>query len=218
MHKNFILYSKKFPSDLLDLATESSRVKDTIILGDKQFRRNIRDLNLPCERIKDLDDNMLDLFFKSPFLENKKYKVAKYFVICEEKDLEDKYLEEFTNLSSKYGFAYLFLVYIKNEQLFNIRDDITKQYSIIYFCDNNELVEIYKDNNERLRPRLREFLPENINPIKIELNQINEEINYGKYKELKSTSEDGWELFGAKKDGYHHFNFYIIPGCFQIFY
>ena len=211
-----LCYEKEYPSDLLKYATESSRIKDTIILGDKQFRNSIKALNLPCERIKDLDDNMLDLFFKKPFLENKKYKVAKYFVICEEKDLEDKYLEEFENLSSKYGFAYLFLVCIKNEQLFDIRDDLTIQYSIIYFCNNNELVEIYKDNNERLRPRLREFLPENINPIKIELDQIKEEIYYGKLKELKSTSEDGWELFGAKKDGYN-FNFSIIPGCFQNF-
>jgi len=127
-----------------------------------------------------------------------------------------KYLEQLINLSSKYGFAYLFLVYIKNEQLIDIRDDIKIKNSLIYFCDNNELVEIYKDNNERLRPRLRDFLPENINPIKIELNRIHEEMFYGILQELKSTSEDGWDLFGAKKDGYN-FNYEAIPGCYQNF-
>ena len=211
-----LCYEKKYPSDLLNLATTSSRIKDTIIVGDKQFRNNIKVLNLPCERINDLDDNMLDQFFKEPFKENEEYKVVKYFVICEETDFEDKYFEEFQNLSSKYGFAYLFLVYIKNNQLFDIRDDLAMKDSVIYFCDNNELVEIYKDNKERLRPRLREFLPENINPIKIELDEIKEEIFFDKLKELKSTSEEGWDLFGAKKNGYL-FNISKIPGCFQNF-
>lgn len=211
-----LCYEKEYPADLLKFATEASRIKDTIILGDKQFRNNIKALNLPCERINDLDDNMLDLFFYKPFKINKKYNVVKYFVICEKKDFDDKYLEQLTNLSSKYGFAYLFLVYIKNEQLIDIRDDLKIKNSLIYFCDNNELVEIYKDNNERLRPRLRDFLPENINPIKIELNQIHEEMFYGILQELKSTSEEGWDLFGAKKDGYN-FNYAAISGCFQNF-
>lgn len=119
-----LCYEKEYPADLLKFATEASRIKDTIILGDKQFRNNIKALNLPCERINDLDDNMLDLFFYKPFKINKKYNVVKYFVICEKKDFDDKYLEQLTNLSSKYGFAYLFLVYIKNEQLIDIRDDL----------------------------------------------------------------------------------------------
>ena len=211
-----LCYDKKFPSDLLDLATESSRVKDTIILGDKQFRKNIRDLNLPSKRINDLDDNMIDLFFKNPFKENDKYKVVKYFVICEEKDFESKYLEEFKNLSSKYGFAYLFLVYVKNKQLFDIKNDLSVQNSLIYFSDNNELIEIYKDNNERLRPRLREFLPENNTPFRIELNKFNEECIYNDLQDLKSNSEDGWELFGDKKYKCH-FKFSVISACFQDF-
>ena len=211
-----LCYEKKFPSDLLEFATESSRVKDTIILGDKQFRKNIKDLNLPCERINDLDDNILDLFFKKPFKINGKYKVVKYFVICEEKDFENKYLEEFKNLSSKYGFAYLFLVYVKNKKIIEIRNDLREQNSLIYFFDKNELIEIYKDNNERLRPRLREFLTENITPFRIELNKINEEFVYNNLQDLKSNSEDGWELFGAKKNKYH-FNFLFISACFQDF-
>ena len=90
------------------------------------------------------------------------------------------------------------------------------QDSVIYFCDNKKLVEIYKDNNERLRPCLREILHENINPIMIEINEIKEEMHYNKLKEIKSTSEEGWDLFGAKKDRYN-LNYSIIPGCFQNF-
>ena len=61
----------KFPDNLLNLATESSRIKDTIILGDKNFRNHIKGLNLPSKRINELDDNELDSFFKNPYKEKK---------------------------------------------------------------------------------------------------------------------------------------------------
>jgi hypothetical protein len=73
-----------FPSDLLRIATESTKVKDTIILGDYQFKNYIRLLNLPSKRLYVLDDNMLDSFFKNPYKEDNKYKITKYFIICEE--------------------------------------------------------------------------------------------------------------------------------------
>ena len=126
-------YKKKYPSNLLELAIESSKVKDTIILGDKGFRNHIKSLKLENERINDLDDNMLDSFFQKPFLLNKKYKVVKYFVICEDKDFEEKYLDKFKSLSSQYGFAYLFLVYVKNKKISDITIDLSEQNSVIYF-------------------------------------------------------------------------------------
>ena len=152
-------YKKNYPSNFLELATELSKIKDTIILGDKKFRKHIKSLKLENERINDLDDNMLDSFFQKPFLIINKYKVVKYFVICEETDFEEKYLDKFKLLNSQYGFAYLFLVHIKNKKLLDIIIDLNKQNSAIYFFDNSELKEIYKDNNQKLRPRLREFLP-----------------------------------------------------------
>ena len=100
----------KFPKDLLNLATESLRIKDTIILGEKQFKNHIKSLNIQKQRIHELDEYILDSFFKKPFKENNKYKITKYFVICEEKD-EKVYLEKFKSLSHKYGFAYLFFFY-----------------------------------------------------------------------------------------------------------
>ena len=207
-------YGTKFPSDLLKLATESSRIKDTIILGEKPFREHIKNLKLPNERINDLDDEKLESFFQTPFLYKNKYKVVKYFVICEDNNFESKYLEEFKNLSSKYGFAYLFLVFVKNQKLINMKNDLKVQKSVIYFCDDNELSEIYKDNNERLRPRLREFLPENYSIFKLENIKFEEACIYERIEDIKSNSEDGWELFEFKK-GY--MNFVIKSGSFQDF-
>ena len=34
---------------------------------------------------------MLDSFFQKPYIEEKKYKVVKYFVICQDVKLENKY-------------------------------------------------------------------------------------------------------------------------------
>ena len=184
-----VVYKYEYPSHLMELATESSRIKDTIILGDKQFRNHIKGLNLPCKRINELEDNMLESFFEKPYVEEKKYKIIKYFVICQDVKLETKYLEEFKRLSSKYGFSYLFLVYVKNKKLIDIKDSLKKLTSIYYFLDDRELIEIYKDNNERLRPPLAGYLPENehfpeYKKTKDELNQmINKNI-----EDLKSTS------------------------------
>ena len=38
--------SSKLPVDILNLATESAKVKDTIIIGDNEFRNHIKSLNL----------------------------------------------------------------------------------------------------------------------------------------------------------------------------
>ena len=184
-----VVYKFEYPSHLMELAKESSRIKDTIILGDTQFRNNIKELNLPSERINELEDNMLDSFFSKPYIENNKYKIVKYFVICQDVKLENKYLEEFKILSSKYGFAYLFLVYVKNKKLTDIKDSLKILSSIYYFFDSNELIEIYKDNNERLRPPLAGYLPENEHFP--ELKKIKDEINERNNKDirdLKSTS------------------------------
>jgi len=210
-----VVYNFKYPSHLMQLAKESSRVKDTIILGDKQFRNNIKGLNLPSERINELEDNMLDSFFQKPYIEKKKYKIVKYFVICQDEKLENNYLEKFKELSSKYGFSYLFLVYVKNKKLTDIKDSLKKLESIYYFFDSNELIEIYKDNNERLTPLLAGYLPENENfpelkKAKDELNEINNE----RFKDLKYSSEEGWDLFEFNKNNYHS-GIDMIAGCFH---
>ena len=110
------------PSNLLKLARESAMIKDTIILGDKKFRNHIRMLNIKSKRIFELDDNMIDLFFKNPYKEDNKYKISKYFVICDNIS-ESKYIEKFKLLSSKYGFAYLFIVYIINQKKSDVKLD-----------------------------------------------------------------------------------------------
>jgi hypothetical protein len=136
------------PANLLQIATESSKIKDTIILGDEQFKNHIKGLKLPCQRINALDDNKLDSFFQNPFKENNKYKVLRYFIICDENS-EKKYLEEFEKLSSKYGFAYLFIVYLKNKQLSDLRFNLREEKSSIYILGDDELLEIFIDNKER---------------------------------------------------------------------
>ena len=69
------------PANLLQIATESSKIKDTIILGDEQFKNHIKGLKIPCQRINDIEDNKLDSFFQNPFKENNKYKILRYFII-----------------------------------------------------------------------------------------------------------------------------------------
>ena len=131
------------PSNLLKLARESAMIKDTIILGDKKFRNHIKMLNIKSKRIFELDDNMIDLFFKNPYKEDNKYKITKYFVICDNIS-ESKYIEKFKLLSSKYGFAYLFIVYIINQKKSDVKLDYNLQKSIIYIFEDYELIEIYK--------------------------------------------------------------------------
>ena len=182
----------EIPSNLLKLARESSMIKDTIILGDKKFRNHIKMLNIKSKRIFELDDNMIDLFFKSPYKEDNKYKITKYFVICDNNS-ESKYIEKFKLLSSKYGFAYLFIVYIINQKKSDVKLNFNLQKSIIYIFEDYELIEIYKDNNERLKPYLESFLiktepyDKNLEALKL---FILDDI-----KNFKSSCEDGWELF-----------------------
>ena len=209
-------YKKEFPEDLMKLATKSARIKDTIILGNKQFRNHIIYLNLPNDRITDLDDNSIEYFFQHPFIEEKQYKVVRYFVICEEADFKNKYLLQFKNLSAKYGFAYLFLVSVKNKKLDNFINNLSEQYSAIYFFSDYQLKEIYKDNNERLRPRLREYMIENYSSFKLQNYQFEKEFIHVKIEELKSNSEEGWDLFELKKDSIN-FNFSLISANFQDF-
>ena len=211
-----LCYKKNYPSNFLELATELSKIKDTIILGDKKFRKHIKSLKLENERINDLDDNMLDSFFQKPFLINNKYKVVKYFVICEETDFEEKYLDKFKLLNSQYGFAYLFLVHVKNKKLLDIIIDLNKQNSAIYFFDDSELKEIYKDNNQKLRPRLREFLSENYSEFKLEKIKFEKDMIYNSIEDLKSNSEDGWDLFELKRESFS-FKFIIKSYNFQDF-
>ena len=209
-------YNKEYPYNLLKLATESARIKDTIILGNSEFRMYIKYLNLSNERINDLDDFMLENFFQSPFLEKKKYKVVKYFIICQYEDYEKRYLQKFKYLSSKYGFAYLFLVQIDVIKFVKVKEDLKVQNSVIYFFDEDELREIYKDNNERLRPRLREYIKENYTSFKLENIKCEEMMIYDKIENLKSTSEDGWDLFKYKKDSIY-FNVSLVSANFQDF-
>ena len=87
--------------------------------------------------------------------------------------------------------------------------------SVYYFFNDRELIEIYKDNNERLRPRLAGYLPENeqFPEFKKASDELNEIINEN-IRDLKSSSEDGWDLFEYNKDNYH-LGMNIIAGCFH---
>jgi len=180
------------PSNLLKLARESAMIKDTIILGDKKFRNHIRMLNIKSKRIFELDDNMIDLFFKNPYKEDNKYKISKYFVICDNIS-ESKYIEKFKLLSSKYGFAFLFIVYVVNQKKSDVQLDVNLKKPIIYIFDDYELIEIYKDNNERLKPYLESFLIET-EPDNKSLENLKSFI-LDDIKNFKSSCEDGWELF-----------------------
>ena len=214
----------KYPQDLLNLATESVRIKDTIILGESQFQNHIFSLKIPQQRIHILDDNMLDSFFKKPYMEKNKYKVTKYFVVCEEKN-EEKYLEKFKSLSSKYGFAYLFFVCVKNKQISDMRIDLHTFDSVIYIFNDIELLDYFKDNNERLKPNLQNYLPENNNPTLKAINDLVENVVYKDIKDFKSNCEDGWELFESENharfilqinfNSYHDFVSQVLRGIIQ---
>ena len=212
-----------FPQDLLKLATESVKIKDAIILGEKQFREHIISLNIQLQRIHELDDNMFDSFFKKPYMVNNKYKITKYFIICEEKN-EKIYLEKFKKLSSKYGFEYLFLIYIKNRQIFDMRINLNKSNSVIYIYNDFELLEYFKDNNERLKPNLYRFLPEYNNYTLEKINDFVEKHVYKDIKDFKSNCEDGWELFEFKNEAgfiqisiisFHDFVNHVFGNLFQ---
>ena len=124
------------------------------------------------------------------------------FVICDNIS-ENKYIEKFKLLSSKYGFAYLFIVYIINQKKSDVKLDFNLQKSIIYIFEDYELIEIYKDNNERLKPFLERYL------IKTEPRDKNLEnlklFIFDDIKNFKSSCEDGWELF-EKEDFIHIMN------------
>ena len=182
-----------FPQDLLKYATESARIKDTIIIGTNNFKNHIRGLNLTCERIHELDENKFDSFFKNPYKVDNKYKITKYFVICE-KELENKYFDLFKCLSSKYGFGYLFLIYEKNKDLKDVKYDLKTINPIIYFYEDLELLEIYKDNNIRLKASLDKFLPKNLSITLLEINKLLKFV-YNDIKDFKSNCEDGWDIF-----------------------
>ena len=183
-----------FPQDLLQYATESARVKDTIIIGNQNFRNHIRGLNIPCERINELDDIMFDSFFKNPYKAENKYKITKYFIICE-KELERKYLDLFKCLSAKYGFGFLFLVYKKNKDIVEEKYDLKKIKPIIYIYEDFELIEIYKDNNIRLKANLDKLLSKNFSKAQLKMNDLVERIIYKNIKDFKYNCEDGWDIF-----------------------
>ena len=195
--------SSKIPSDILNLATESAKVKDTIIIGDNEFRNHIKSLNLFSKRINELDEKTLESFFKQPFKEENKYKVTKYFIICDE-NAENIYLEKIRSLSIKYGFAYLFLIYSKNEKSSREKTNVRagSQKPIIYIYNDYELIEFYKDNNERLKPCWISSLPntyftKNSNGFGMDtiMNSLYKNID-----EFKSNYEDGWEIFELKNE------------------
>ena len=208
-----LLSQTKIPSNLLQIAAESSKIKDTIILGDNQFKNHIKGLKLSCPRINVLDDNKLDSFFQNPFKENNKYKVLRYFIICDENS-EKKYLEEIEKLSAKYGFAYLFIVYLKNKKLADLRINLREEKSCLYILEDDELLNIFEDNNERLKPNLLKFQPKS-DPLTTQLNELNKYIHKD-IKNFKSTCEDGWELFEYKKNNIG-FKLNIIFGSFHDF-
>jgi hypothetical protein len=70
---------------------------------------------------------------------------------------------------------------------------------VIYFHEDFELRDIYKDNNERLIPRLREYMKENFASFKLDNLNFEKDFIYSKINILKSTSEDGWDLFEKKR-------------------
>ena len=113
-------------------------------------------------------------------------------------------------LSSKYGFAYLFLIYLKKVKLSNIFCDLGRENSIIYIFEDCKLIEIYKENNEKLKPGLLKFLDQN------KLYGELMEMFYDDIKNFKCTCEDGWYLFEFNKDKLH-FKLNIILGTFHDF-
>ena len=207
-----IIPQKNIPSNLLQIATESSKIKDTIILGEEQFKYHIKGLKLPCPRINALDDNNLDSFFQNPFKEDNKYKVLRYFIICDENS-EKKYLEEFEKISSKYGFGYLFIVYLKNTNLADLIN-LREEKSSLYILGDDELLEIFIDNKERLKQNLIKFPPKS-DLLTAKLNELNK-YSLNDIKNFKSNCEEGWEFFEYKENK-NKFTLNIIFGSFHDF-
>ena len=59
-------------------------------------------------------------------------------------------------------------------------------------------------------------MKENFSSFKLDNLNFEKEFIYTKIEDLKSTSEDGWDLFGLKKDSLH-FNVSVISASFQDF-
>ena len=136
---------------------------------------------------------MFDSFFKNPYKAENKYKITKYFIICE-KELERKYLDLFKCLSAKYGFGFLFLVYKKNKDIVEEKYDLKKIKPIIYIYEDFELIEIYKDNNVRLKANLDKLLSKNFSKAQLIMNDLVERIIYKNIKDFKYNCEDGWDI------------------------
>ena len=73
--------------------------------------------------------------------------------------------------------------------------------SVIYVFNDFELLEYFKDNNERLQPNFQNVLPENNNNnFTKKLNNLIENVIYKDIEDFKSNCEDGWELFEFGED------------------
>jgi len=100
-------------------------------------------------------------------------------------------------------FAYLFLIYAKNKKISEKKINIRagKQKPIIYIYQDYELIEFYKDNNERLKPCWISSIP-NTYFNRNNDTTMNDLINrvYKNIDEFKVNCEDGWELFELKKE------------------
>lgn len=86
-----------------------------------------------------------------------------------------------------------------SEKKINIR--ASKQKPIIYINQDFELIEFYKDNNERLKPCWISSLP-NTYFNRADNNIMDDIINniYKNIDEFKANCEDGWEIFELKKE------------------
>ena len=79
-------------------------------------------------------------------------------------------------LSTKYGFAYLFIVYLKNKKYTDLRINLKEEKSCLYILEDDDIFEIFLDKNERLKPNLLKYLPKN-NPLIKQLNKLNKIIH-----------------------------------------
>ena len=98
----------------------SIKFKDTIVLGDKQFHKKIREINLPCENIFYLNEEEFYNFCLVPKKISNKYKKCNYFIIMNEK-MAGKFRETILYISNVFALflSLLFMFKIKILKLIN---------------------------------------------------------------------------------------------------
>ena len=171
----------------------SIKFKDTIVLGDKQFHKKIREINLPCENIFYLNEEEFYNFCLVPKKISNKYKKCNYFIIMNEK-MAGKFRETILYISNVFALIFIIIIYVQNKNIKINKQLLQKPILVpIITYSEKDILNFYIDNNIRLKDIILKSMDE-LEAIEKEFLNIDNE--FPKIKETKIIKEEdnGWDM------------------------